>query len=116
MFSIRQDQLDAIRSQRVQAFSRHLADRARDLHTDSVADSDDETLLRDMETVIEAARARGLKTQSQMERFADLSVLLGVGFETSEAWAQAIFDDDALHPLERLHNAEATAVFIIREQ
>lgn len=116
MFSISQDQLDAIRSHRVEEFTRYLADRARDLHAESVAESDDEALLRDMEAVIEAARARGLKKQNQMERFADLSVLLGVGFETSEAWAQAIFDDDELHPKERLRNAEATAIFLIRER
>ena len=115
MLAFSPEQFATLRHDRLRRFATRLAQRARRLHPAACADTADEALADLMESVIEAARARGLRKASELERFADLSMTLGAGFETERDWAAAIFADEALRPAARLRRAEASAVFAIRE-
>jgi hypothetical protein len=114
MLKINEFQFDAFRQARLTACASHLAKRARRLHPKAVAELDDAGLIDLMEKVIEAARARGLKKLSLMERFSDISMALGAGFEATESWAAEIFANQTMTPADRLREVEASAVFIIR--
>jgi len=116
MLTLDADQLSILEAERRRNFAEHLAARASKLHPEAVTESDPDALIDEMDIVIQAARAHGFKKQSLMERFADLSILFGTGFEESEDWAREAFNDETLHPLERMRQAESTAVFLIREQ
>ena len=107
-------QLDSFREVRITEFAEHLSHRARQLHPDKVGDMDHATLVADMRQVIDAARGLDLTKQSQMERFSDLSILFGVGFETTEDWAKEAFSKRPKTPAMRLRDAESTAVFLLR--
>jgi len=114
MLVITHSQMTAFRQARLTDFAEQLARRARRIHPDATAGLDDTRLVAMMEAVIKAARARGLRRQSHLERFSDLSMTLGFGFESKETWARAIFANRGMSAADRLREAEASAVFIIR--
>lgn len=116
MITFSTGQLDSLRDDRALKFAQHLAERARGVHARLCAAMADEDLLADMKTAITASRERGLCTRSDMERFSDLTVLFGPGFEKREDWARKAFERKDLVPRERLETVEATALFLLKDR
>lgn len=106
--------MNAFEEARLASFLDVLLVRTRQVHSVATAFMDDETLIGVLERSVRTARALGLKRRSELERFADLTIALNPGFETTEAWAREIFARDNMHPAEKLSDVEGCAVFIIR--
>lgn len=114
MLEINEFQFESFCNARQTSFAAQLARRARWVHTNSVAEFDEATLVGMMEQAIESALPLGLKKQSLLERFSDLSIILGIGFEETESWAKEIFTSPVKTPETKLREVEASAIFIIR--
>ncbi|GAP36220.1 hypothetical protein ABXN37_13765 [Piscinibacter sakaiensis] len=80
-------QLDRLRQQRLEAFARHLARRAQARHA-GLKPADIAELAGPMRAEVEVARAAGLRSRSELERWVDVACVLGFGFSQRLPWAR----------------------------
>lgn len=114
MFAITEEQLDGLRENSLRAFCEWLEPRVRARFPDEVGEAGREALIERLEGEVAAARERGLRSHEQLERYADLSFVLGPGFGDRLEWVGTIFEE-AGTPGGRLARVEREAVFAAME-
>ena len=112
MIVVSNEQIQHFTDLRVEGFAAELAERARQRHSDALAEIPDDKLRDLMAEEIKAARSFGISVRRDLERFSDLAVVLGFGFSESEDWANAILSKDSESPSFRLGKVEDAAVFV----
>lgn len=114
LLKLKADQIARLGDERADAFARQLAVRAQARHPKAVAPLAPDDLTACLRLEIDAARANGLKSRGDMERWSDLACILGFGFADAQPWAVRLLAADR-PPAQKLGMLEETAAFAARE-
>ena len=115
MITVSSEQLDALRSPRVDKFCAKLVHRQRARHSEKCKPYSDEELATKLRDEMLYADDNGFTAKSVLERYADLSLAVGFGFGKSEPWATEIIRSSG-EEHGKMNQLERAAVFVIRER
>lgn len=110
MLRLSSSQVGRIADSRAASFARHLAERARARHPAAVSPLSDAALEAGLRAEIDAARAVGLRSAVELERWSDLACIHGFGFSAARPWAAEIVAKGHA-PAQTLAALEDTALF-----
>jgi hypothetical protein len=107
-------QITRLEDERADSFARQLSLRARARHPQAMTQWSEDDLTAYLRQEVNAARAHGVTSREEMERWADIACILGFGFAEAQQWAARLLAQDR-PPAQKLGMLEETAAFAARE-